>query len=267
MPVAAKGSLCYQPLLGTTVRLDSQVIVACGASWYARGMKIRAVIFDRDNTLVQFERAAIAALGARVSAIAPEISPDVQQTHWLTWPGPWPRSVEEEPAFWHAYWGALAARYALPADATHALQAIGAFYHTCFTAFPDVVACLAALRSCGLRLAVLTNFELPSVHLTLAHAGIDPGWFTALLSSSSLGLRKPDLRAYQAAAAALDLPPDACVFVDDLLVNVEAACAAGMRGILLDREHVHTFTTVERINSLHELVDLLTANDRSIGWT
>jgi HAD superfamily hydrolase (TIGR01549 family) len=131
-------------------------------------------------------------------------------------------------------------------------------YYTDFAAFPDAVDCVRRLHSQGLRLAVLTNFELPSVSLTLRQAGIDPGWFIALLSSGMLGTTKPNPSAYLATAATLGLPPSACVFVDDLLANVEGACAVGMRGIWLDRQGLGVQTSVERITDLHNLVTLMT---------
>jgi putative hydrolase of the HAD superfamily len=222
-----------------------------------RDMDIRAVIFDRDNTLVYFDTNAIAILEARVAAAAPVLPPGAAADHWSTWPGPWPRVAEDEPAFWHAFWAQLATRYILTDAMTAALREIGAFYHTCFTAFPDATPCLRALRVCGLQLAVLTNFELPSIDQTLRNAGLDPVWFNALLCSATIGVYKPDPNAYLAAATALALDPGECVFVDDLPTNVAAACATGMRGILLDRTQTHTSSTLERINDLHGLIDLL----------
>jgi putative hydrolase of the HAD superfamily len=215
------------------------------------------VIFDRDNTLVYFDPDAVAALEARVSAIAPSVPSDVATVHWDTWPGPWPRSGAEEPEFWRAFWSGLAARYAVSDAATAALHEIGSFYHTCFVAYPDAVPCLHALRGRDLKLAVLTNFALPSIDLTLQQAGLDPGWFAALLSSSTLGVSKPDPRAYLAAADALELAPGECLFVDDLPVNVAAAHAVGMRGVLLDRLRAHAADPIERIEDLNSLVDLL----------
>jgi len=220
-------------------------------------MDIRAVIFDRDNTLVRFDPAAVAVLEARLAAAAPELPPSAAAAHWEAWPGPWPRSVDDEPAFWRAFWGQLAARYTL-ADATVvALLEIGAFYHTCFTSFTDAAPCLRLLRAHGLHLAVLTNFELPSIDQTLRNAGLNPAWFTALLSSAAIGVYKPNPSAYFAAAAALALDPGQCAFVDDLPENVTAACAIGMRGILLDRARVHTSGTIERVDDLHGLIALL----------
>ena len=189
-------------------------------------MNIQAVIFDRDNTLMHFDTAAAAAIEARIAAAAPTLPPGAVGRHWMAWPGPWPRAIDQEPAFWQVFWGRLAAQYQLPADTIAALHEIGAFYHTCFIAFPDTLACLAALRSRGVRLAILTNFELPSIHLTLQNAGIDPSWFSVLLSSATTGFPKPDARAYLAAAAALDLPPSACAFVDDLVDECRSRAGA-----------------------------------------
>jgi putative hydrolase of the HAD superfamily len=196
-------------------------------------MSIQAVIFDRDNTLIRFDPAAIARLEARIAVAAPGLPPGAAPAHWQAWPGPWPATLEEEPAFWCAFWSSLAAQHGLPPAAAERLLEIGGFYHTCFTALPGAAACLRALRRRGLRLAVLTNFELPSVDRTLAHAGLDPALFDVLLSSTAVGARKPAPAAYLAAADALGVPPAVCAFIDDRPENVRGACAVGMRGILV----------------------------------
>ena len=49
--------------------------------------------------------------------------------------------------------------------------------------------------------------------------------------SAEVKLIKPDPRIYQLALAQLDVRADESVFVDDMLVNVEAAQALGMRGV------------------------------------
>ena len=224
-------------------------------------MDLRAVIFDRDNTLVYFDAAATAALEARVAAAAPALPVGAAAAHWSSWPGPWPGAVEDEPEFWRAFWAELAVRHALTSATAAALLEIGAFYHTCFIAFPDATPCLHALRARGLHLAVLTNFELPSIDQTLRHAGLDPSWFGALLCSAAIGVYKPDPSAYLAAAVALELEPAECAFVDDLPENVAAANAIGMRGILLDRAHAYTAGAIECVHDLHDLVDLLALSE------
>jgi putative hydrolase of the HAD superfamily len=225
-------------------------------------MIIRAVIFDRDNTLLHFDPAAVTAIEARIAEVAPTLPPSAVNHHWTTWPGPWPRTPHAEAAFWGTFWGGLAQQYQLPQQETTALEQIGTFYHTCFAAFPDSAACVAQLRAHNLRLAVLTNFELPSVDRTLHYAGLDPSQFDVLLSSASICFRKPDPRAYLAVADALRLHPSECAFVDDLPENVEAARALGMTAWLIDRENKAAANLTSRIHHLKDLPNLLGLPDK-----
>jgi putative hydrolase of the HAD superfamily len=55
--------------------------------------------------------------------------------------------------------------------------------------------------------------------------------FDDVVCSAEVGLAKPDAAIYRLAAERLGLPPAACVFVDDLEANVEAARALGMQGV------------------------------------
>lgn len=56
--------------------------------------------------------------------------------------------------------------------------------------------------------------------------------FDAMLFSDRIGLRKPDRRAFEAALVAIDLPPQACIMIDDLRRNIKAAEEMGMTGFL-----------------------------------
>jgi putative hydrolase of the HAD superfamily len=98
---------------------------------------------------------------------------------------------------------------------------------------PEVVELIRSLHG-QLRQAVLTND---------ATAFLGQGWQQAwplrsmveqVLDSVTLGVRKPDPQAYRAAAAAIGVPLPACLFVDDLLVNVHAARAVGMQAVPFD---------------------------------
>jgi putative hydrolase of the HAD superfamily len=199
-------------------------------------MRFAAVIFDRDHTLLAFDPQRVEAIQARIDSIAPDLPPSATLRLWNSWPGAWPQQPAEEPAFWHSFWSTLGDAHRLSAEQVAALEeAVGPLYHTIFTAYPDTLACLHALRVADVRLAVLTNFELPSVDRTLAHAGIDPELFEIALSSATLGVRKPDPQAFHAIAAAMHLPPSACLFIDDLSENVAAARSIGMEALRIDR--------------------------------
>jgi len=57
------------------------------------------------------------------------------------------------------------------------------------------------------------------------------GLFDQFLSSCYVGLRKPDARMFHLALDVLQRDPHEIAFVDDREGNVEAANAAGMRGV------------------------------------
>ena len=55
--------------------------------------------------------------------------------------------------------------------------------------------------------------------------------FEHVLESSKIGLRKPEPRIYQHACDLLGVPPDRCIYLDDLGINLKPARALGMRTI------------------------------------
>ena len=71
--------------------------------------------------------------------------------------------------------------------------------------------------------------------------------FDEMIISAEVGIMKPDARIYQLALKKLGAQPAESVFVDDVLVNVEAARSVGMSGI--------HFTQPEK--ALEELKQLL----------
>lgn len=56
-------------------------------------------------------------------------------------------------------------------------------------------------------------------------------WVDVAIYSAEVKLLKPDPRIYQLALSQLNLPADACIFVDDKQSNVQAAEALGMKGV------------------------------------
>jgi epoxide hydrolase-like predicted phosphatase len=56
-------------------------------------------------------------------------------------------------------------------------------------------------------------------------------WMDAAIYSAEVKLLKPDPGIYQLVLTQLNLAADECIFVDDKLVNVQAAQALGMQGV------------------------------------
>jgi len=70
--------------------------------------------------------------------------------------------------------------------------------------------------------------------------------FDTAVISAEVGLHKPQPEIYRLAAERLVVPPEECVFVDDLRENCAGAEAVGMRAIL----HRDPAETVKRIEEL-----------------
>ena len=96
---------------------------------------------------------------------------------------------------------------------------------------PDVA---EAVRRCSERLktGLLTNNYAPmKSSKRSAELAEVLGWFDAVIESSVVGVRKPDPAFYDLACEALGVEPAACVFLDDLGVNLKPARAMGMTTI------------------------------------
>lgn len=60
--------------------------------------------------------------------------------------------------------------------------------------------------------------------------------FEVVIESSKVGVRKPDPRIYRMMCQALNVAPQACVYLDDLGVNCKPAAALGMTAIKVSTE-------------------------------
>ncbi len=71
--------------------------------------------------------------------------------------------------------------------------------------------------------------------------------FDAVVISGEVGIRKPAPQIYTLGAERIGLPPEACVFVDDLPFNLEPAAELGMAT-------VHHRTTEQTVGELERLL-------------
>jgi putative hydrolase of the HAD superfamily len=105
-----------------------------------------------------------------------------------------------------------------------------------FTPFAEVADVLRALRDDGLRLVVVSNWDV-SLHEALASTGL-ARQVDAAISSAEAGAAKPDptIFARALALAGEGFGPDDAVHVGDEAVDVEGARAAGIRPVLVRRD-------------------------------
>jgi putative hydrolase of the HAD superfamily len=95
----------------------------------------------------------------------------------------------------------------------------------------ELFAYYRGLHERGLRLALLTNNVREWEPLWRRKLPVDD-IFETVVDSAFVGMRKPEPEIYALTLARLDVPAEACVFVDDLEINVDAARELGMHGIV-----------------------------------
>ena len=94
----------------------------------------------------------------------------------------------------------------------------------------ELLAYYRSLRERGVRLAILTNNVREWHDAWRTRFEID-AQFELVVDSGFEGTRKPEPEIYALTLARLGLPGEACVFIDDLEVNLPPARAAGMHAI------------------------------------
>ena len=193
-------------------------------------MTIRAVIFDRDGVLTDFDLdKATQFFEPRVPISLWEIS-----DRWEAWGSThgFPRTLAEEQAFFLDFWDAICDELTLETAIRHDLHQFD--YTTCLMPYPDVLPALAAARAAQLRIGVLSNFALASLNHSLLTTGLAP-WIDVACAAMVIGASKPDPVAYQTVAARLGVAPQECLYFDDEEPCVAGARAVGMHAFLVNR--------------------------------
>jgi len=127
-----------------------------------------------------------------------------------------------------------------------------------FGLFDDSLPCLEALRARGVRLAVISNWDI-SLYRTLEAFGLD-AYFEVVTASMVVGSEKPDPRIYRHTWEALGCGAECTWHVgDDPIADSQGARALGARGILIDR--TATDDGPHRLRDLRTLVDWYDACD------
>ena len=125
--------------------------------------------------------------------------------------------------------------------------------HENFSLYDDVPGVLAALRTAGLRLGLVSN-SARDVREFARHHGLE---VDAGISSFHHGHSKPHASIFRAVLDLLGVEPEEAAMVgDNIADDIEGALAIGMRAILVDREGAHP-DFEPRVETLNELPPLL----------
>ena len=193
-------------------------------------MSLRAVVFDYGMVLTGIPNAAAHEAMIRISGLSPE---QFEKLYWAD------RHAYDEGklsgvTFWQKF--ARDANLSLsPADLDE-LNRQDALMWT--TQNPAMVAWQRKLKAAGIRTAILSNMgDSVLENIKREFRWIDD--FDVLVWSYQLHMAKPDPAIYRHTLKELGTRPEETLFVDDKLVNVEAARAIGMKAL--------EFLTVHRL--------------------
>ncbi len=95
---------------------------------------------------------------------------------------------------------------------------------------PPLIELMRELKAEGFRMAMLTNNVREWEPTWRGMLPVDE-IFELVVDSAFVGCRKPEPRIYEITIERLGLPAEACVLVDDILVNCEGARELGMSAV------------------------------------
>lgn len=130
---------------------------------------------------------------------------------------------------------------------------IANFHNHCI-GFPNLHEILLYLKSCDLKLGMITNGYGDFQKNNIRALGIESCFDTILISEVE-GIRKPDPEIFMRALKNLNLSPEEAAYVGDHPVNdVMASRRVGMKGIW--KEDLYYDQTFERDYTIKDLLDL-----------
>lgn len=219
--------------------------------------RIRAVLLDALGTLVYFEPPAPLLREELRRRLGVEVSPEAAEA-----------AIRAEIAYYraHLHEGRDAASLAdlrrraaeamrpalgIEGDLTAALLAALRFH-----AYPDVAPALTTLRSLGLAIVVVSNWD-HSLHERLEETGLAP-LVDGAVASAELGHAKPERQIFEHALGLAGVAPAAALHAGDSpREDVAGALGAGLRAVLVARDGARPATAgVPVIASLAELPPL-----------
>lgn len=128
--------------------------------------------------------------------------------------------------------------------------------------FPGVRSGLARLRDQGVPMAIVTNKPISPALRVIDGLGLTE-FFGGILGGDSLPTRKPAPEMLIEAARTLGVPLHSCLMVGDSDVDIEAAEAAGVRGVWCSWGGFHPEQPIgecERVDVFDDLVNLALSN-------
>lgn len=123
---------------------------------------------------------------------------------------------------------------------------------------PGAATTLAALRTRGLRTAVVSNAD-GRIEQVLTRAGLT-AHLDVIVDSHLEGVEKPDPEIFQRALDRLEVAAEYCIYVGDIYsIDALGARAAGLAPVIIDMAGTYGDLDCPRIEALPDLLDRIPA--------
>jgi HAD superfamily hydrolase (TIGR01549 family) len=226
--------------------------------------KIRAVLFDMGGTLVEdrdFEAFTLLAEQLGIPAHPDDLAEAVR---WGTTEFDRPEHEPDRVAYWKAVLSRAAKTEISAATASQFLDRLRRLPRVPHL-FSDVRRCLERLKRDGRALGVVSNsWSEESVREALGRARV-LGFFSAIVSSGTEGVSKPDPEIFRRAAARVGVRVDEAFYVGDLpYTDAKAAASAGLRSVWLNRDGDGFGEDPPEITCLSELPKLISRSEAAL---
>jgi putative hydrolase of the HAD superfamily len=210
---------------------------------------MKAIIFDLDNTLFDHTGSAVRAVRGWISELGVEPTDELVAEWFVIEELVYPRWLAGElthqgqrRARLHEFLPRLG--FPVPsseAEQDEAFEGYLKYYRAAWSAYPDARPALEVAKGNGL-VGVLTNGSTGQQNAKLEAIGLAE-YVDVVCTTESLGISKPDPKAFHLTCEALGVEPaEALMIGDNLAVDVEGALAAGLAARHLDRAAGHTLT-------------------------
>jgi putative hydrolase of the HAD superfamily len=222
----------------------------------------RAVIFDIDDTLLDYRDGSARGLRAYLRQLDPRLDTAAVRLLWdrvsqryyrqflegeLSFAEQRRRRVRE---FCHCLGLPLGSA---DADADEWMAGYSRCFDAALGAVPGAEHVLSELTARGLILGALSNGSQAEQRRKLTNVGLMT-WFQALTCADTAGAAKPDPLIFRSACSELAVTPSQAVYVGDQLdVDARAADRAGLHGVWFNRGDEEAADTV----TIHNLAQLL----------
>lgn len=233
--------------------------------------KPKVIFFDAVGTLFEVRGTVGEIYGRFAQQAGLNVDPQVLNQAFVQSFQAAPRAAFAEanpqmiPRLEYEWWRAIAFRSFEVAGVQSKIENFDAFFQPLFDYFaladpwivyPEVPQALSELKSLGIELAVVSNFD-SRLYVLMKALGLEQ-WFSSITLSTQVGAAKPERAIFEAALAIYGCSPEQAWHVGDSWTeDYRGAASAGLQGVWLNRSSRQDLQAEVSIETLSALQSIL----------